>query len=77
MLNDVDGGMPYWNGRNQPDGSVAVTIEAVSLLEILERNRVIGLKTDPAKKERFQKEVLGRITESSHPVIMRIGKQYQ
>jgi hypothetical protein len=74
LLNDVDGGMSFWPGQNQPDGSVTKPIDAINLLEIIEHNRSIGLKVDPAKKAAFQKEVSEKVTELSNPIIMRIAK---
>ncbi|MCX6226047.1 MAG: 6-bladed beta-propeller [Bacteroidia bacterium] len=76
LLNDVDGGMPFWPERNQPDGSMTKSIDAIKLLEICERNKLFGLKFDPAKKIGFQKEVFEKVTESSNPIIMRIDKEH-
>ncbi len=73
LLNDVDGGMPFWPGTNQPDGSITKVIDASQLFEIVKHNQKTGLKVDTGKQAKFQKEVLGRLTEMSNPVIMRIA----
>lgn len=72
LFNDVDGGMHFWPGQNQPDGSLAKVWNADQLLEIYEHNKTIGIKIDPGRRSRFEQEVIGRITKSSNPVIMRM-----
>jgi hypothetical protein len=74
LLNDVDGGMPFWPGWNQPDGSITSVIDAGDLIGIYNHNLTLGLQLDPVKQARFKKEVISRLTEMSNPVIMRIAK---
>jgi len=74
LLNDVDGGMSFWPGQNQPDGSITKSIDVVNLFETIEHNQSFGLKVDPGKKAGFQKDVIEKVTEQSNPIIMRIDK---
>lgn len=74
LLNDVDGGISFWPGQNQPDGSLTKSTDVINLLETIEHNQSFGIKVNPAKKAGFQKEVIEKVTELSNPIIMRIAK---
>jgi hypothetical protein len=72
LLNNIDGGKPFWPGSLHKDGSRVNVLDPLELSETFSHNLEIKLKVNTVKQNLLKKEVIDRINDLSNPILMKV-----
>lgn len=72
LLNNIDGGMPFWPGLVDYDGYAYQIVDPMKLKETYEHNRKSGYEANPEKLQNLEKQIISNISDLSNPIIMKV-----
>ena len=74
LLNDIDGGVPFWPNKPQIDGSIVKALDANVLIESFNHNIEIDLAVDKASQNQLRDSIINRINLMSNPVLIKVRR---
>lgn len=72
LLNNIDGGVPFWPYQTQIDGSLVNAVDPSALIETFNHNHEIGLSVDDAKQQQLKDSIVDKINMMSNPVLIQV-----
>lgn len=74
LVNDIDGGFPFWPNVMPNDGSAINVIDPLRIKETTEFNLKQQFDMDARFNEKLRTEIISKINVYSNPIIMRVSK---